>query len=101
MLSSSHKLFEAGVHDQLVERRCGENLPIKAEEHLPHIFTPLAESPPINTGDDFITCTPRSDVVVALRLKFLDTCYLVTGCAIITGDFRLDDDHWSDFIRDT
>jgi len=101
MLSSCHKFFEAGVHDKLVERRCGENLPIKAEEHLPHIFTPLAESPPIDTGDDFITCTARSHMLIALRLKFLDTGDLVTGCAVITGDFRLDDDHWGDFIRDT
>ena len=40
-------------------------------------------------------------MLVSLRLKFLDTGDLVTGCAIITGDFRLDDDYWGDFIRDT
>jgi hypothetical protein len=40
-------------------------------------------------------------MLIALRLKFLDTGDLVTGRAIITGDFRLDDDHGGDFIRDT
>jgi len=40
-------------------------------------------------------------MLVALRLKFLDTGDLVTGCAIITGDFCLNNDHWGDFIRDT
>jgi hypothetical protein len=68
---------------------------------LPHIFTPLAESPPIDTGDDFITCTPRSYMLVSLRLEFLDPGDLIAGCAIITGDFRLNDDYGGDFIRDT
>ena len=40
-------------------------------------------------------------MLVSLRLKLLDTGDLVTGCAIITGDFRLDDDDGGNFIRDT
>jgi hypothetical protein len=52
---------------------------------LPHIFTPLA-APPIDTGDHFITYTARRYMLISLRLKFLDTGYLVTGCAIILSD---------------
>ena len=94
MLSRCHKLFEASVRDQLVERRCGEHLPIKAEEHLPHIFTPLAESSPIDIGNDFITCTARCYMLVALRLKFLNTGDLVLGCAIISSDLCCNNNMW-------
>src|SRR5712692_10367474 len=38
---------------------------------------------------------------VSLRLQFLDTGDLVTGRTIVTRDFRLDDDHRGDFIRNT
>ena len=71
MLSSCHELFEESVHDKLVERHGGENLPSKAEEHLPHIFAPLAESPPINTSNDFIMYTASGYMLISLRLKFL------------------------------
>ena len=40
-------------------------------------------------------------MLVSLRLQFLDTGDLVTGGAIIASDFRLDDDYWSNFIRNT
>src|SRR5262245_55775448 len=40
-------------------------------------------------------------MLVALRFEFLDTGDLITCCAIITGDFRFDDDHGGDFIGDT
>jgi hypothetical protein len=40
-------------------------------------------------------------MLVSLRLKLLEMGDLVTGCAIITGDVRLDDADLRDFIRDT
>jgi len=71
---------------------------MKTQEHLSHIFAALAETPPINTGDDFIRGAASSNMLVALRLQLLDARDLVARCAIITGDFGLDDNDGGDLI---
>ena len=48
-------------------------------------------------------CTARSDMLVALRLKFLDTGDLVTGCPIILIDLCCNNNIWreSSFMFNT
>jgi hypothetical protein len=88
------------IHELIQGGHC-EYLALQPQQELPHVFTPLAESTPVDAGDDLIRRPAFRHMLLALGLQFLDAGDLVSGCSVVTRDFCLDNDNRFHLVRDT
>ena len=77
-LSIGHH-FRQGLH--------GKNLPAGGEDDFFHIFPPHPKTTSADTGDNFEFWLIHGPVFYTQFSKVLNACRLITGCAIIFGNF--------------
>ncbi len=61
------EIFQSRVLDQPVERRSGEHFPVKLDEHLSHVLTPLLKSSTIYTRNYFVRWPTFGNMPIPLR----------------------------------
>jgi hypothetical protein len=92
------ELSQAGVFNQLIQRRKGEYLATGRQQDLAHVLAPHTKASTIDACDELERCLTRALTVVPHGRKIQDAADLVARRAVVAGDLGLDDGRWRNWM---